>query len=442
MRNEGRYYFVFFLLFFYLIFVVALLGYNFNIMKFIGVPVWNPSFADLRVIMSGLDCKRLGYDPLIYNPCDPWKRPMNYPRIWQFLELFGIKQEHTFNLGIILAICFYLSVFKFLEKINKNESIIYSLIIFSPAFLLAIERGNNDLIIFIILSLSIIFFIENKFLFYSSLLFCSLIKLFPFFGLISVFKEQKRHFFSIGCIISLIFGIYIFSHLDELILIFKATPKPISNYCYGSMVFIERLAIVIKNIFKIDIRIRYLFTLFWTLTYSFIIIAIIIFKRIKIEFNPEHISSFRIGAGIYIGTFLMGYNWEYRLIFIIFSLPQILGWLKVKNSIRFFSFAALISIILICWVDFWKKPFVHFPSIVYLIRDSLAWLLFVSFTFMLFKTLPEWAKLYTLRNKLWEDFEIRSKDLLLSIIMPSWDEPSHIPKTLRAIKQTLDKENI
>jgi hypothetical protein len=55
---------------------------NFDLMKYSGISTLRPCFADLRVITSGLDCIRKGQDPLISNPCDPWGRQMNYPRIW------------------------------------------------------------------------------------------------------------------------------------------------------------------------------------------------------------------------------------------------------------------------------------------------------------------------------------------------------------------------
>ena len=47
------------------------------------IPKMLPLFADMRVITAGSECIRLGYDVLVENPCDPWNREMNYPRIWE-----------------------------------------------------------------------------------------------------------------------------------------------------------------------------------------------------------------------------------------------------------------------------------------------------------------------------------------------------------------------
>jgi hypothetical protein len=168
--------------------------------------------------------------------------------------------------------------------------------------------------------------------------------------------------------------------------------SPGSASCYGGTIFVENLSLCIKKLFRIDVSIKYIFILFWILT-SYILF--VVYKKIKIsanELNQKYITSFRIGAGIYISTFLFGYNWEYRLIFIIFLLPQMREWLKVKNNIRLFSFITLITLILICWADLWGRLFVQFPTFANLIRESMAWVLFINFTFMLLKTLPEWTK--------------------------------------------------
>lgn len=389
-RIDGRYYLFLIIALFFFILFVSLVFYNFNIMKSMGVDVWEPSFADLRVITSGLDCIRLGNDPLVYNPCDPWKRKMNYPRIWHLLEKLGINESHTFALGVSLAICFYLSLLRFLPKINKYEGVIYSLIILSPAGLLAVERGNSDLLVFIFLSIALVYFIKNKFLFYGTLIFCSTIKYYPFFGLTVAFKESKRTFIKILLFFGSIFTTYLFFSFRDLILIFYATART-TYFSYGSMVIVQRFSLFIDKFSKVHIKYLFIFILFWIITYFFIFVSYSIgrIRKINFVFDSRHISSFRIGASIYVGSFILGYNFEYRLIFLIFSLPQILEWIKFKGSSRYLSLISLISLILICWIDFWHSNL----NLSFFIKDSLTWLLFVYLFFMLLNTLPDWAKI-------------------------------------------------
>jgi hypothetical protein len=70
-----------------------------------------PFFADMRVITAGAECVRLGYDVLIENPCDPWQRQMNYPRVWSIPASWGLNQSHTVILGLLCGSLFFILTF-------------------------------------------------------------------------------------------------------------------------------------------------------------------------------------------------------------------------------------------------------------------------------------------------------------------------------------------
>jgi hypothetical protein len=48
--------------------------------------------------------------------------------------------------------------------------------------------------------------------------------------------------------------------------------------------------------------------------------------------NEKYLNMFRLSAGIYIGTFILGNNWDYRLMFLLFAIPQITSWAEEKSS--------------------------------------------------------------------------------------------------------------
>lgn len=376
----------------YWLFVFSLkILFNFDIMRFSGVPTISPCFADSRVITSGLDCARLGYDPLVNNPCDPWKRAMNYPRIWQSLKIFGIEQKHTFIIGIILAILFYFSALKFIPRINRNEAMIYSLILLSPAFILAVERGNNDLLVFVILSVSLVYFIKNEYLFYSALLLCSLIKLYPFAAFLVCFKEKKETFLKIIFIFGLLFSVYIIFTFRDILLIYKGTPE-VSYYSYGCSGAMNSLNYLLKHFF--GIQIKHLYRTSWILIFFvlFAVYFVSFFKKIKITYNLNNLSSFRIGASIYVATFMLGQNFVYRLIFLFFTLPLLLEWISTKSNLKHVSLLSLLCIILTCWLFFWEPRIFKHSHLISLILGNCHWLLVSIFIFILLNTLPNCIK--------------------------------------------------
>ena len=94
----------------------------------LGVPAYpHVPFADLRVITAAWDCARTGIDPLITNPCDPFHRAMNYPRIWLQIGLaLRLGASATVPIGV---------VFVFLYGISMVQS---------PGGSLAVARGYSS----------------------------------------------------------------------------------------------------------------------------------------------------------------------------------------------------------------------------------------------------------------------------------------------------------
>ena len=95
-----------------------------------------------------------GYNPYIENPYDPLGRVHAYPRPWLWLGGTGITLAHSDIAGrVVGAIFIVLSVF-ILKPSSCKEFFISALLLLSPAILLGVERGNNDLIVFIMLGVA------------------------------------------------------------------------------------------------------------------------------------------------------------------------------------------------------------------------------------------------------------------------------------------------
>jgi hypothetical protein len=103
------------------------------------------------------------------------------------------------------------------------------------------------------------------------------------------------------------------------------------------------------------------------------------------DLNFNQIDAFRIGSSIYIGTFFIGNNWDYRLIFLLFTIPQILLWIKTKSRISPISALALIGIILSTWLS-------RIGDLIYHLDEPINWLLFFFFSYTVILTLPNWLK--------------------------------------------------
>lgn len=360
-----------------------------------------PPFADMRVITAGAECIRLGYDVLMENPCDPWQRLMNYPRIWSIFAFWGINQSHTVVLGILCGLLFFVLTFVTIERLNYLESLFYTLILCSPSVMLAVERGNNDLIIFILLALCLLV-IKGKNLIWRSfgyvlILLSAILKLYPIFALTSSLKEKKRDFLLIFIAISIAFAIYVIGNIESLSLVSKATPRS-TLLSYGSKVIFDVILLKIGNLSKIfsEDQIAKITQIVAPLIYVlgiFIVLftAYVLAKRggdLYEEESPlgiNKIDAFRIGASIYSGTFLIGNNWDYRLIFLLFTIPQILAWIKSRSPLSAIAGLVLLGIISTSWLSNRSSAFFY-------LDELINWLLFFFYVYVLILTLPKWLK--------------------------------------------------
>jgi hypothetical protein len=265
------------------------------------------------------------------------------------LAFLGLGQQQNFALGILIISVFLCSLFLVIPRLNYAEALVYSFILCSPSVMLGIERANNDLIIFSILSISTLLLSQHKqfwrFSAYFSILFATILKLYPIFSLVVILKERRRIVYTLGVFLLAVFSIYIIITFHDLQLISSATPR-FNKWSYGYKIIIDLMFADLRKIWEITeainktsyaphssffivgptlkiLSVMAAFILFLTS-----ITAILILLRKKgldgrLDKYPalqsDYIDTFRLGANIYIGTFLLGNNWAYRLIFLVFS---------------------------------------------------------------------------------------------------------------------------
>jgi hypothetical protein len=111
--------------------------------------------------------------------------------------------------------------------------------------------------------------------------------------------------------------------------------------------------------------------------------------------NTKDIDSFRMGAIIYIGTFIIiGNNWDYRLVFLILTLPQLFAWIKTQNELSYYAGFLLMAILFTMYSSLISR--IIGTEFVFPIEELINWLILACFIYVLLLTLPDWLK-----TKLW-----------------------------------------
>ena len=356
------------------------------------IPTMSPHFADLRTITHGAESFAQGFDPMIENPADPWNRTLNYPRVWQTLYLLGINQAHTTSLGLMIIFSFLIGVCLVLPRApNITITLVFSAVL-SPAILLGIERANIDLLMFFLASLSILA-IQRSYLFSTlAILTGFILKLFPLFGWAVLLRMGKSKFF-ISTIIALIcVSAYTLATFSDILLIRRQTPTNI-GLSYGMDVFWMALSDINATIGVYAKVVSHLTVL---LIFAFAFSPLFRNDTIPEEQNDTlYLDAFRLGSAIYVGTFLLGNNWDYRLMFLIFTLPQLILWIKRSVSISIYSLLMISVILISLWHLIIDSVLRYLPYGNYLsfVLDEMAnWITFIGLVYLLIWSLPIWAK--------------------------------------------------
>ncbi len=364
----------------------------------LGVSAEHPTFLDTRVILSGLECHRLGFDVLRENPCDIGHRPMNYPRIWQALGHLSLTQGHALWIGTALAVLFFVSLFSLCPALTWKEGFFYGVCACSPSVMLGVERGNNDLVMFVGMAgmLSLLRRMPQLKIGLPVLAIAilSVLKLYPIFGLGILMRESKATFLKLGGFLIALFGLYLFVTWEDIRLISEGTPRK-TLLSYGGLVLFQQLSdglLVWQGV---------RFPRSWQIV-SFAILLLIIVVGVLYRINVmsrrsaslpssahfdmtsgEHLDAFRVGACLYLGSFCLGNNYDYRLMFLLFVLPQLFVWLRSPSrravtvtliAIPMTLFASRVPVQWNVNIDEWAN-WVIFVQLLYLLGNSCSkWL--------------------------------------------------------------------
>jgi hypothetical protein len=360
--------------------------------KHLGVPTLSSSFFDMRNITAACESQRLGHDPLVENPRDPLNRPMNYPRIWLAPGRLGLDQSHTVILGVSLGVLFYISILLFSGRLSIGQGLLYAVVSCSPTALLAVERGNTDLLVFVLMAGALAAtrrWRRSGPVFHAVVLIGSLLKLFPILALAAAVRERPRRALLAALGVAAVFGAYVAYTYGDLALIGRTVPKTWEN-SYGSMALLNYAnALLGRSAVPLP------FALLRAVSVAFLVVvlALAYLKASRKDLEPREdacLDGFRIGAAIYCGTFILGYSFNYRLLFLLFAMPQLVRWVGRRDRLGAVSSLALTGIILTLWSPLASRRF--FFSFVLFAEELVNWFLFAGLAYLLLLTLPAWLK--------------------------------------------------
>lgn len=360
IRNKGHFFLSIILIFFlfYLIFPNILFNY------FVPPIIKNNLlhlFGDWTVIIAAIKCKSLGYDVFVNNPCDMLGRRHVYGSVLLYIPFFEeYKNFYIYYFPLIINLIFILIVCLHFNFKNLKEFLFCFVFIFNPSTLLAIERLNFDIFIF----LSMVFLCYFRKNIYNLILitFLTISKFYPLSIVPLFFLVEKKEKLLIKFIYFIAFLVLastlLYLDIENIIKIFNNAKQFTANYRFSFSFFALSKIPLIENIFSKNLVI--IFSII--LSFIFIIFGFYSSKKIKLEKNflLERSLNYRellflISCGTLVSTYFVFNNIFYREIFLFGLVPLALELEKqklfFKNFINlvsflyiFFSLSAYLSI--------------------------------------------------------------------------------------------------
>lgn len=297
-----------------------------------------PRFADLVTITYGVQALHHGLDPLVSNPADPLLRTVNYPRIWLYLfSALGVTAQNAW--AVALPFCaLYLICISWLVARTKHlaDTMILLAAGLSVAPLMAMERGNNDLLVFVLVFLGCA--ASNQYVKSLSLAAASLLKIFPIAGMaIFAVRRAAKHRILPLLLTVLVLALFAWQWHD-LNLIRLGTPVSRVR-SFGFLSLQQELFHFLPESLFFSIQLG------WIVAGAFVCAVVLTIDLVWKKgpgLNPETLNSlqaemFAVFGGTYAFTFAIGSNWDYRLILLVPTLPFAL---ELARTSRFRSWAA------------------------------------------------------------------------------------------------------
>lgn len=274
-------------------------------------------FLDSYAILASSDAVRAGLDPSQPNPLDVFQRQHSYSNWWFLLGDAGFTREDNFLVGGSWVAAFLVAALAGLRPQGWRHSALGALALLSPPVVLAVNRANNDLVVYALLAVGLWGMREARpgrlVLFALMLVVATGLKFYPFIAGAALLAVRPPRLGLFATLLSLLAaGLTLAAVWTDFR---KAVfPAPMEVYTFGAPLIFRDLG----------------WTGFAPLLAGMLLIglaAVICAWRgwvIRLDDPQQELRArlaFGVGATLLVGCFLAGISHAYRLIFVLFLLP-------------------------------------------------------------------------------------------------------------------------
>lgn len=320
--------------------------------QYVGVNHFNIWFLDALALLTSNDALALGLNPYVPNPLDPLGRPHVYSHWWLGLGQIGLTRQHIFWFGLVQVLAFFLAAVADLRPRSWRETAWYLAFLCSSPVLLAINRANNDIVVFLLLFPVVPCLLDHR----------RLVRLFPAFlvtvatglkfypavaGLVLLAGWDAREVRARVTVTVLLLAIVAIDLIPDLQRMHGLVPRADGLMSFAAVNVFRPLNLTGGQVSA-------------TMAAIVLVIAALFFRWTPLREwkmpSPRDADWLRfvLGAALLTGCFFAGTNYAYRWIFALWLAPflwRLASEPDVPRAVRRFAQVTALLLVLVMWVD-------------------------------------------------------------------------------------------
>lgn len=296
-----------------------------------GVTPLLPPFFDMHVINDYAACALKGADAYAPHACNVDN--FNIPPTWLWLGSLGVDGSDSSWLSATLIAADLIVMVLLFRGRSWPYGVIALGAMISPSVMMGVERGNLDLLILALIGSAALIYEESRASRACAALFLLCVgvtlKLFPLFC-VSIAVRFNRCAFSFACALAALSLLYFDLTLNYILQIRQNVPTTfVLSYGYKTIFLgIDHIRTE-AGLGPIGLANT------WVPAFSAALVLICAATvAVRVSNSRDFVSvsgstagtAFLFGAGIYCGTYLLGTNFIYRLMFLLLCVPQLQDW--------------------------------------------------------------------------------------------------------------------
>jgi hypothetical protein len=359
----------------------------------LGIEPFTFPFLDTHAVLSAIECHRSGTDVYVTNPCDVLGRPHVYSPLWLYLSPLPIDTAWTTPIGLTLDLIFLASLVMLPPARHLIGTLIIAAAAATPAVAFALERANNDLVIFLLALLVCLLTSRSTGLRLLGIAFAVLaaaLKFYPITLLILAWRERWLRCLSIVTFSLLVLGTGAFMERADLMRALQLLPHgEYGAYRMASGIVIKmRWPDWSRAMNQVGFMLVMAFAAWrWSRRLPPGLRCLNEMERIFLT----------AGAILCVGCFLAGPSNGYRSILFLFVLPPLIA--VAAETDDFLLWATIFAVVAVMWSDAVRLVPDAFGVVVRLIDQSIWWFVITVLSAVLLALLRQslaWTSL-------WED---------------------------------------